>query len=364
MMTRVVIKNIYMTLITIVNQIFRFKRLKSNHIAILMTFPEDVMPIIEQLNQKGYELTVIAKEKEWAKLKQFKNVSFVPTGNNHIVRHIKTISTAKVIVIDTYYLMLGGYHKKKGQTIIQTWHASGALKNFGLTDHQVDLNNKKMVQQYKSVYKATDYYLVGGEEMSKCFESAFDAKRTQMLKLGLPRLTKYFKLDLKTEQKKLKKYYNIPNKLALYVPTYRENQMDNRQIDKVYFEKQLPNYTLINQLHPSIPNSEHIAPTSELIMMADIIISDYSSLPIEASLLNKPTLFYVFDEEEYEEVRGLNQFYRDIPTFYKVKHIDELVTKIKYNEKEIKPLFKNWHKYNSEKSLENVLKFIEKLVKE
>ena len=69
-------------------------------------------------------------------------------------------------------------------------------------------------------------------------------------------------------------FNNVPNKLALYVPTYRENQMDNRQIDKVYFEKQLPNYTLINQLHPSIPNSEHIAPTSELIMMADIIISD------------------------------------------------------------------------------------------
>jgi hypothetical protein len=35
---------------------------------------------------------------------------------------------------------------------------SGALKNFGLTDHQVDLNNKKMVQQYKSVYKATDTF--------------------------------------------------------------------------------------------------------------------------------------------------------------------------------------------------------------
>lgn len=216
-MIRVVIKNIYMILITIVNLIFRFKRLKSNHIAILMTFPEDVMPIIERLNQKGYEITVIAKEKEWTKLEQFKNVSFVPAGNKHIVKHMKTISTAKVIVIDTYYLMLGGYHKKKGQTVIQTWHASGALKNFGLTDHQVDLNNKKMVQQYKRVYKATDYYLVGGEEMSRCFENAFNAKNTQMLKFGLPRLTKYFKLDLKTEQKKLKKYYNIPNKYALSI---------------------------------------------------------------------------------------------------------------------------------------------------
>jgi hypothetical protein len=41
--------------------------------------------------------------------------------------------------------------------------------------HQVDLNNKKMVQQYKSVYKATDYYLVGGEEMSKCISSLINA---------------------------------------------------------------------------------------------------------------------------------------------------------------------------------------------
>lgn len=107
-----------------------------------MTFPEDVMPIIEQLNQKGYELTVIAKEKEWAKLKQFKNVSFVPAGNSHIVRHIKTISTAKVIVIDTYYLMLGGIIRKRTDH-----HPNMAclrcFKNFGLTDHQVNLNNKK-----------------------------------------------------------------------------------------------------------------------------------------------------------------------------------------------------------------------------
>ena len=32
------------------------------------------------------------------------------------------------------------------------------------------------------------------------------------------------------------------------------------------------------------------------MIMADVIISDYSSLPIEASLLDKPTLFYVYDD--------------------------------------------------------------------
>ena len=37
------------------------------------------------------------------------------------------------------------------------------------------------------------------------------------------------------------------------------------------------------------------------MIMADVIISDYSSLPIEASLLDKPTLFYVYDEHKYDK---------------------------------------------------------------
>ena len=41
---------------------------------------------------------------------------------------MKVLSKAKIIILDTYYLMMGGYQKKKGQTVIQTWHAAGALK--------------------------------------------------------------------------------------------------------------------------------------------------------------------------------------------------------------------------------------------
>ena len=82
------------------------------------------------------------------------------------------------------------------------------------------------------------------------------------------------------------------------------------------FEQALPEYTLINQ--PSINFATSIcSDNSELMIMADIIISDYSSLPIEASLLDKPTLFYVYDEEKYDKIRGLNQFYKAIPQRYK-----------------------------------------------
>lgn len=62
-----------------------------------------------------------------------------------------------------------------------------------------------MVRQYKKVYDATDYYLVGGEKMAQCFIQSFDASPSQMLKFGLPRLTQYFRSNLKLEQQRLKR---------------------------------------------------------------------------------------------------------------------------------------------------------------
>ena len=62
--------------------------------------------------------------------------------------------------------------------------------------------------------------------------------------------------------------------------------------------------------------------------MADIIISDYSSLPIEASALNKPTLIYNYDEQQYEKVRGLNEFYYAIPERYKMSNEESIIQAI------------------------------------
>lgn len=59
----------------------------------------------------------------------------------------------------------------------------------------------------------------------------------------------------------------------------------------------------MSHLHPSISerDTSQDIDVASLMVMADVIISDYSSLPIEASLLNKPTLFYNYDEEDYEK---------------------------------------------------------------
>ena len=40
--------------------------------------------------------------------------------------------------------------------------------------------------------------------------------------------------------------------------------------------------------------------------VADAVITDYSAISIEASLIKKPVYFYVYDLERYKETRGLN----------------------------------------------------------
>ena len=90
-----------------------------------------------------------------------------------------------------------------------------------------------MVQQYRKVYQATDFYLVGCEQMSQCFKQSLGATEEQMLYFGLPRINKYYTDDRATVKAELKDKYGITNKLALYVPTYREDKANNRLLIKL-----------------------------------------------------------------------------------------------------------------------------------
>lgn len=343
--------------------IYRKKKVKSDHIVVMMTFAEDVLPIIEALNRKGYKLTVIGTEQNRKYIEHIEHIVYLPAGNIQVFKHIKALSSAKVIVIDTYYLIMGGFKKKKQQTVLQTWHAAGALKNFGLTDRQVDLSNNKIVQQYKKVYDATDKYIIGGEPMANCFKESFGANEKQFLRTGLPRLVPYTRLNVEHRQQELKQQYGINGKVAVYVPTYREHKQANRQIDKQKFETELPEYTLLSKLHPSIATEQQTTINLQsLMILADVIISDYSSLAIEASILKKPTIFYVYDEANYNLARGLNAFYEKIPEIYKAYSEDELMHKLQENNFAPATLFEAWHEYNTKNSLTNIINEIEKMV--
>lgn len=357
------IKALYIYIVAFLSRFYRTLRIDRNHIVFLMTFKEDQLPIIYQLDEQGFRITVFAKEKDFHYLENRDHVTCYPLKTATILKQLSALATAKVIFIDTYYLLMAGWEKKKGQTVIQTWHAAGALKKFGLEDHAVDLNHKPQVAQYRAVYEATDKYLVGGQQMAHCFEKAFGARYEQLIGFGSPRLTTYRRLDHQAHKEKLKKELGIDNKVAVYLPTYREEGRANRTIDKQTFETAVPGYTLLSKYHPTVVGTAQNTKmcTLDLIVLADLVITDYSSLAIEASIADTPTLFYVYDEAEYEKVRGLNEYYYDIPQMYKV--YDELSLYERVREGQLQPLFKEWHQYNTSESLNQVVNYVKKLVK-
>ncbi|REA94703.1 hypothetical protein DV966_14385 [Staphylococcus pseudintermedius] len=64
-------------------------------------------------------------------LEKRKQSTYYPLKQSSIVKQLAAVATAKVVFIDTDYLMMEGWRKKEGQTVIQTWHEAGALKKFG-----------------------------------------------------------------------------------------------------------------------------------------------------------------------------------------------------------------------------------------
>jgi len=109
-------------------------------------------------------------------------------------------------------------------------------------------------------------------------------------------------------------------KNVLYVPTFRKGK--KIKLNKIVENFNTDKYNLIVKLHPldrkayNYKQKEGIIyedkfTSYELLDVADIIITDYSSLAIETALLNKPIYFYNYDLEEYEETTGLNFKYEE-----------------------------------------------------
>lgn len=203
--------------------------------------------------------------------------------------------------------------KKRGNICINTWHGM-PLKKLG---YSLDPNPK-----YK---ERIDIGCCQNDFDKKVFLRLFNVNEKDILKVDLPRndaLLKYTHEDLYEIKHKL----NIPEgkKVLLYMPTYREYNLDSH--DKIFlippldfekWEKVLGmDYVLIVRFHYLIEKMLDIPQTNfvingtnypnlnDLYAISDVLISDYSSSYIDYSILQRPMLCFGYDFEEYREFRG------------------------------------------------------------
>lgn len=90
-------------------------------------------------------------------------------------------------------------------------------------------------------------------------------------------------------------------------------------------------------------NASSYEDVQELLIAADFLISDYSSIITDFALLNKPILIYCPDLEDYLSDRGFNQDFNALP-FPKAYTVSEVINKLPaaVSQKEINTL--DWMK--------------------
>lgn len=235
----------------------------------------------------------------------------------HIIRQMHAIATSKVVVVDTYCIPVSVLRHKKSLKVIQIWHSSAALKKFGYQTIGKQGGSSALVAKSMNMHKNYDYAAAPSRITAECFSEAFNLPLSSVVKLGLPRL-EYIAKEIPKKSKEILSKYGLEHeerKMLLYAPTYRRYRP--AEPDDLIQHIDKSRYFVIVSLHPL----ENLEPPEErskdclilkdgssydLLSIADAVISDYSAILVEASVLNLPLYIYAYDYDEYAELTGLN----------------------------------------------------------
>ncbi|MFD2637641.1 CDP-glycerol glycerophosphotransferase family protein [Piscibacillus salipiscarius] len=289
------------------------------------------------------------------------------------------LATSKVIFIDNYFGFLSATNFRDQVRCIQLWHANGAVKKFGLEDPSIQFRSENAYKRFKKVYQRFHYVAVGSEKMEGIFKEAFDVNDESFIRTGIPRTDIFY--DRKTKNsstQQVKDYFNLPDdkKIILYAPTFRDSQLKQHSIklniNQLYQELK-DDYILLLRLHPAILKKynnnypDFIIDVSDypeinhLLFVSDYLITDYSSIPFEYSLLNKPMIFYPYDLEEYRKTRGFWEDYETSmpgPIATTTSELIDIILKHQFDMGVIKQFSNEWNQFNHGNSSTKLIKRI------
>lgn len=285
--------------------------------------------------------------------------------------------------------------KRPGCTYIQTWHGT-PLKKLALDMDTVYMAGETGIEDYKKKFyentRTWDYLISQNSFSTEIFRRAF-AFQKEVLEIGYPRNDVLFRMNHESDIRRLKEKLGLPldKRIILYAPTWRDNEFFgkgrykfNPRLDFSLLKSKLGEDTvMIVKYHYLIMDQIDWSPYGDFIrsydmsydisllyLVSDLLITDYSSVMFDYSLLKRPMLFYCYDLEEYKD--NLRGFYFD---FLKeapgpiVKTTEELIQAIlNYNSSEYSERYEAFRtKYNHAddgRAAEKVVRLIEAVAKE
>lgn len=286
------------------------------------------------------------------------------------IKQLFVINTSALVIINDNNYVISNF-KRDGVKVLQLWHASGAIKKFGNEIHR----------EYE--IKNYDYVVTTSSQWIRIFAKSFGVQEHHVLPLGLPKIDDLFNQDTVEHLRQLmiKKYPILKDHyVVLYAPTFRGNIIDGLKydhLDVLYLLNHLPdNYIILYRMHPLLANvnlkqHDRIMNMGDedlnmLFSITDCLISDYSSLIFDYSILNRKIILYAPDFNDYTIERGFNIPYHQIPAPIcqtPLQLLENLKNKV-YNKEHIQAFNRLYFEKQDGKSIERITEFLNKLLNE
>ncbi|MDV0432227.1 CDP-glycerol glycerophosphotransferase family protein [Lactiplantibacillus sp. DA1] len=235
------------------------------------------------------------------------------------------------------------YRIRKKQLYLQTWHGTPLKK--------IEFDARHKLPKHYLNYSRVDnqsitYLLVGNEYSENVYQTALRVSSSRYVRSGIPRNDVFFsdKAELVTS---IRKQLNIDENcfVVLYAPTFRNSvyekndskngftqieQLNPNLLCEMFLKKFKRKCVILTHFHPNVSkkiDSKFIfskyggkvqdvtndCQTEDLLCVADLLITDYSSIFFDYALMEKPIILFTYDYLDYIQERGTYLNINELP---------------------------------------------------
>lgn len=174
-------------------------------------------------------------------------------------------------------------------------------------------------------FRHINFVCYASEYEKKIYLRAFRTQEQSMIPSGLPRNDELYSVG---EERilEIRQRLGLPldKRIILYAPTWRDSTDSGNTyvikppINTTLWEKELSSdYIVLFRMHgytnkllgiefnDTIQDYSHYPRINDLLIVSDILISDYSAIIADYSILERPVICFAYDYEEYKKARGL-----------------------------------------------------------
>lgn len=224
-----------------------------------------------------------------------------------------------------YWVDNQGFPQKVGKprrtTYIQTWHGS-AYKRMGADEARVKMLNAAARRRLQQAVDRFDHFLVRGEHDVRTLGRAYRLPGEKLMRVGYPRNDRLAGGAAPDAELAAQLGLTDGRQVVLYAPTFRgdaggkarkaqllldvERFAERFADEKVLLVRShyLERVTLPGTVRGDVVDVSGRHDVTAVLGLADVLVTDYSSVMFDYVLLDRPMVFYTPDLREYTTQRG------------------------------------------------------------